>query len=251
MEEKTTGKILNEDETKQMKQMNEIESWLNLQIDNDTQLEPWEKMTFRHSLAHEMGHVRMAIRNQFRFSYIRVNRYVCYCVDQSSPYQTFLFEEKIEKPNGQCLVFTEKPTKLAYISVLNAGPLATTHYFKEQFKEQLEQNKEQLEQNKNFVKKRFEMWGFKGISSSGNPERDSCLPYYLNSMRDGSDQNSIKRIIKSKNFHEKLNERFKNVHLYMVGEARTLPEGCSKSMRAVVEAIRKQEIKKNGISSLN
>ena len=70
----------------------------------------------------------------------------------------------------------------------------------------------------------------------------SAVLYNLIAMVGNNDQKSIKKIIKTPDFHETLNERYKNVHSYMVGKEASLLEGCSKSMRALAEAIRENKL---------
>lgn len=94
------------------------------------------------------------------------------------------------------------------------------------------------------------MWGnmkwfkfkFFWVCSFSNPEMGSAVLYNLIAMVGNNDQKSIKKIIKTPDFHETLNERYKNVHSYMVGKEASLLEGCSKSMRALAEAIRENKL---------
>ena len=210
--------------------IDEIKVELEYKINNDEDLNAYDKITHLHSVSHEIGHLRTAIKEGFHFSYIRVNRYVYY-VDQSLCLHEFTLDKlqynKIRKKYGQCVVFAEVPTKKAYISFLNAGPKATTTF------------KEQIAKQSILFQILFNL-----ECSFWNPEMDSALHYNLIAMigRSNNDQNLIKKSNRDQNFHKTLNERFKKVHSYIIGKEDSLPkENISEPMRVIANAIRERE----------
>ena len=84
-------------------ELDEIEKYLRGKIEKDKKLICFNKIIFLHTVAHEMGHLRTATDKKFYFSYIRVNRYICY-LDKDLQLQknhlTCKEYRKIRKANG-------------------------------------------------------------------------------------------------------------------------------------------------------
>ncbi len=237
-------------------ELDEIEKYLRGKIEKDKKLICFNKIIFLHTVAHEMGHLRTATDKKFYFSYIRVNRYICY-LDKDLQLQknhlTCKEYRKIRKangisnlfkgalngisnlfkgaPNGQCVVFTSDPTSKDYIAVLNAGPIATTD-----FRENLKNEVGCLEM------KRFDLQCYLANpeydAADGSPEKRA---YESRANKIGSDQNLIEKIDKNQNHHENLNSQFEAVHLYMTRKKDSLPnKRCYIFMRAVADVIREK-----------
>ncbi len=237
-------------------ELDEIEKYLRGKIEKDKKLICFNKIIFLHTVAHEMGHLRTATDKKFYFSYIRVNRYICY-LDKDLQLQknhlTCKEYRKIRKangisnlfkgalngisnlfkgaPNGQCVVFTSDQTSKDYIAVLNAGPIATTD-----FRENLKNEVGCLEM------KRFDLQCYLANpeydAADGSPEKRA---YESRANKIGSDQNLIEKIDKNQNHHENLNSQFEAVHLYMTRKKDSLPnKRCYIFMRAVADVIREK-----------
>jgi len=226
-------------------QLNEIEKLLKDKIENDENLKGFDKIIFLHTLSHEMGHLRMAMKRKFYFGYIRVNRYIVYRKSGSEFKEVFLDDKILDPSNktyqskkisrGQCVVFASETTPTMaedYIAVLSAGPAATAL-----FKKDLE-----ISASKDEIKQFY--WDCFIYNIEKNPNFLSPeLPFYFGKvLTRNSDQNLIIRLKLRPKYCKNLNERFRNVYQYMTNAADTLPNNRSyNSMRAVCKVIRENE----------
>lgn len=117
------------------KQMDEIESILKNYIGKNLL-----KRKYLHTIAHEMGHLRTGIQHNLKFGYIRVSNIVIY-MNSKKELTTILLKGKLSKSakkdsKGVCYVYAEENMapllmKFAFLSAINAGPLATRTFCNE------------------------------------------------------------------------------------------------------------------------
>ena len=259
-------------------ELDEIEKYLRGKIEKDKKLICFNKIIFLHTVAHEMGHLRTATDKKFYFSYIRVNRYICY-LDKDLQLQknhlTCKEYRKIRKANGISNLFKGALNGISNlfkgalngISNLFKGALnGISNLFKGAPNGQCvvftsdPTSKDYIavlnagpiattdfrENLKNEVgcleMKRFDLQCYLANpeydAADGSPEKRA---YESRANKIGSDQNLIEKIDKNQNHHENLNSQFEAVHLYMTRKKDSLPnKRCYIFMRAVADVIREK-----------